>query len=82
MRHAVVARVWFLIDNSAFTIQSSSIMELTPVQLSMLEKILNAGFRFVTVERAERYVGWNAKGSSPCANLPTAESSSSAGLDI
>lgn len=32
-------------------------MELTPAQFSTLEKILNAGFKFVTVERAERYLG-------------------------
>ena len=34
-----------------------SIVELTPAQISMLERILNAGFRFVTIERAERYLG-------------------------
>jgi len=32
-------------------------LELTPAQITTLEKILNAGFRFLTVERAERYLG-------------------------
>ena len=37
-------------------------MELTPAQISMLERILNAGFRFVTVERAEGYLGVEREG--------------------
>jgi hypothetical protein len=37
-------------------------VELTLAQVSMLERILNAGFRFVTVERAERYVGVEREG--------------------
>ncbi len=32
-------------------------MELTPAQVAKLEEILNAGFRFISVERAERYLG-------------------------
>lgn len=32
-------------------------MELTRAQITGLERILSAGFRFVTVERAERYLG-------------------------
>ena len=37
-------------------------MELTPAQISTLERILNAGFRFVSVERAERYLGVEREG--------------------
>ena len=37
-------------------------MDPTPSQLSMLEKLLNAGFQFVTVERAERYLGVEREG--------------------
>ncbi len=37
-------------------------MELTPAQVTMLERILNAGFRFVTIERAERYLGVEREG--------------------
>ena len=37
-------------------------MELTPAQVSVLERILNAGFKFVTVERAERYLGVEREG--------------------
>ncbi len=37
-------------------------MDLTTAQISMLEKILNAGFRFVTIERAERYLGVEREG--------------------
>jgi hypothetical protein len=37
-------------------------VELTIAQISMLKRILNAGFRFVTVERAERYVGVEREG--------------------
>ena len=32
-------------------------MELTTAQITKLEEILNAGFKFIAVERAERYVG-------------------------
>jgi hypothetical protein len=35
----------------------SSVVELTPAQIGRLEEILNAGFRFLTIERAERYLG-------------------------
>lgn len=35
----------------------SPVVELTPAQIGKLEQILNAGFRFVTIERAERYLG-------------------------
>jgi hypothetical protein len=45
---------------SPFTIES--LVELTSAQISVLEKILNAGFRFVTVERAERYLGVEREG--------------------
>ncbi len=31
--------------------------ELTPPQIAKLEKLLRAGFKFVTVERVERYLG-------------------------
>jgi hypothetical protein len=31
-------------------------LELSAPQITTLEKILNAGFRFLTVERAERYL--------------------------
>jgi len=44
------------------TSDSELIVELTPAQISMLERILNAGFRFVTVERAERYLGVEREG--------------------
>ncbi len=37
-------------------------MDLTPSQIATLEKILNAGFRFVTIERAERYLGVEREG--------------------
>ncbi len=37
-------------------------MELTPAQISTLEKILRAGFRFVSIERAERYLGVERQG--------------------
>ena len=32
-------------------------MDLTPSQISTLESFLRAGFRFVTLERMERYLG-------------------------
>ncbi len=32
-------------------------MDLTPSQVATLEKLLQAGFRFVTLPRYERYVG-------------------------
>ena len=32
-------------------------MDLTPAQLAALEKLLRAGFRFVTIERVERCLG-------------------------
>lgn len=32
-------------------------MDLTPAQITVLEGLLKAGFRFVTIERVERYVG-------------------------
>ena len=44
------------------TSDSEWIVELTPAQISMLERILNAGFGFVTVERAERYLGVEREG--------------------
>ena len=37
-------------------------MELAPAQVTTLEKLLNAGFRFVTVERAEGYLGVEREG--------------------
>jgi hypothetical protein len=37
-------------------------LELTPVQIAKLETILNAGFRFVTIERAERFLGVEREG--------------------
>ncbi len=37
-------------------------MELTPAQISTLERILRAGFLFVTIERAERYLGVERQG--------------------
>jgi len=32
-------------------------MELSPAQIATLERFLNSGFRFVTLERMERYLG-------------------------
>ena len=37
-------------------------MDVKPGQVATLEKLLNAGFRFVTVERAERYLGVEREG--------------------
>ena len=37
-------------------------MDLKPSQVATLEKLLNAGFSFVTVERAERYLGVEREG--------------------
>jgi hypothetical protein len=37
-------------------------LELEPSQIATLEKLLNARFRFVTVERAERYLGVEREG--------------------
>ncbi len=37
-------------------------MDLATAQISVLERILNAGFRFVTIERAERYLGVEREG--------------------
>jgi hypothetical protein len=37
-------------------------MDLTPEQITRLESLLNAGFRFVTIERVERYVGLEKDG--------------------
>ncbi|HEY6291720.1 MAG TPA: hypothetical protein VI455_09205 [Terriglobia bacterium] len=37
-------------------------MELTPSQVARLEKLLEAGFRFVTLPRFERYVGVEREG--------------------
>ncbi len=32
-------------------------LDLTPIQISILERLLKAGFKFVTIERIERYLG-------------------------
>jgi hypothetical protein len=37
-------------------------VDLTAAQIATLEEILNAGFRFITVERAERYLGVEREG--------------------
>jgi hypothetical protein len=37
-------------------------LDVKPGQVATLEKLLNAGFRFVTVERAERYLGVEREG--------------------
>lgn len=37
-------------------------MDLETSQVAILEKLLSAGFRFVTVERAERYLGVQREG--------------------
>jgi hypothetical protein len=37
-------------------------LELEPSQIATLEKLLNARFSFVTVERAERYLGVEREG--------------------
>ena len=37
-------------------------MDLETSQVAILEKLVSAGFRFVTVERAERYLGVQREG--------------------
>jgi len=37
-------------------------LDLETSQVAILEKLLSAGFRFVTVERAERYLGVQREG--------------------
>ena len=37
-------------------------LDLTPIQLSTLDKLLKAGFKFVTIERMERYLGVEKEG--------------------
>ena len=37
-------------------------MDLTPAQIDTLERFLRAGFKFLTLERVERYVGMEKDG--------------------